>query len=353
MPNRHICFIQTHYTDLSLHEDPEHNLLEKIKQSMLFDEIILAAADIEENKVLRKFAKTNGVKYLLGSVRNIVERMNHVIDEYNADFLYRVLLNWHYIDTELLKKMKKKVNSYENLDFMCLPYDFDMRFGCDVISANAIKKLLSILDNNKALKERFAFRPWFYFEAERSFHSTIFSDTPVYSNEKFYSLRKKLLSRSPTAWDYGASYSYSDYDNLSEYLSPNDVVLDLSCGYGNGTFVIADKCKIVYGYDVIEDHIDYAKKSLVEKSFTNVNFILGPKERLRFKDGFFDKVISVHTMEHVEDDKAFIKEIYRVLKIGGLLLITVPLRIRKPFAGNDEPLIPATEQYPGQNLRRK
>ncbi len=52
-------------------------------------------------------------------------------------------------------------------------------------------------------------------------------------------------------------------------------------------------------------------------------------------------------MEHVEDDKAFIEEIYRVLKIGGLLLITVPLRIRKPFTGNDEPLIPATEQYPG------
>ncbi len=62
MPNRHICFIQIHYTDLKLHEDPDHNLLKKIKQSMLFDEIILAAANIEENKVLRKFAKKNGVK---------------------------------------------------------------------------------------------------------------------------------------------------------------------------------------------------------------------------------------------------------------------------------------------------
>ncbi len=207
--------------------------------------------------------------------------MNQVINKYKADFLYRVLLNWHYIDTELLTKMKKKVNTYKNLDFMCLPYDFDMKFGCDVISANAVRKLLAILDNKKTLKEKFAFRPWFFFETEKSFNSIIFSDTPVYSNEKFYSLRKKLLSKSPTAWDYGATYSYSDYNNLSEYLSTNDIILDLSCGYGNGTFVIADKCKYVYGYDVIDEHIDYANKSLAKNSINNVKFTLGSKKTIK------------------------------------------------------------------------
>ncbi|MFP3913599.1 MAG: class I SAM-dependent methyltransferase [Actinomycetota bacterium] len=47
-------------------------------------------------------------------------------------------------------------------------------------------------------------------------------------------------------------------------------------------------------------------------------------------DGSFDAVICVHVLEHIEDDRAAISEIHRVLKPGGWALISVPIRPDRP-----------------------
>ncbi len=44
--------------------------------------------------------------------------------------------------------------------------------------------------------------------------------------------------------------------------------------------------------------------------------------KLDYKDGYFDKVVSISTIEHVIDDYKGIMEMVRILKSGGLLLIT-------------------------------
>ncbi|MBD3201266.1 MAG: methyltransferase domain-containing protein [Candidatus Lokiarchaeota archaeon] len=49
--------------------------------------------------------------------------------------------------------------------------------------------------------------------------------------------------------------------------------------------------------------------------------------KLKFKSKSFDAVICNHVLEHIEDDILAIKEIYRVLKIDGWALITVPIDI--------------------------
>jgi len=46
--------------------------------------------------------------------------------------------------------------------------------------------------------------------------------------------------------------------------------------------------------------------------------------RLPFDDGTFDAVISVEVIEHVEDQFAFIRELVRIAKPGGLVIITTP-----------------------------
>ncbi len=51
---------------------------------------------------------------------------------------------------------------------------------------------------------------------------------------------------------------------------------------------------------------------------------LGDATNLRFPDGTFDKVFSLHTIEHVPDPGAFLAEIGRVLKPGGLAVIVYP-----------------------------
>ena len=46
---------------------------------------------------------------------------------------------------------------------------------------------------------------------------------------------------------------------------------------------------------------------------------------LQFKDCTFDCVVSNHVLEHIPDDRKAISEIHRVLKIGGVAVITIPI----------------------------
>lgn len=45
-----------------------------------------------------------------------------------------------------------------------------------------------------------------------------------------------------------------------------------------------------------------------------------------FKDNYFDYIICIHVLEHILDDILAIKELYRVLKEGGIAFLAVPLR---------------------------
>jgi SAM-dependent methyltransferase len=55
-----------------------------------------------------------------------------------------------------------------------------------------------------------------------------------------------------------------------------------------------------------------------------VNFVVGRLERAPFTDGSFDAVLALDVLEHIDDDSAGLWEAVRLVKPGGLLLITVP-----------------------------
>jgi SAM-dependent methyltransferase len=52
--------------------------------------------------------------------------------------------------------------------------------------------------------------------------------------------------------------------------------------------------------------------------------VVGDVERLPFADGTFDLVFATGLLEHVEDDRALLAEIRRVLKPGGLAHVEIP-----------------------------
>lgn len=47
-------------------------------------------------------------------------------------------------------------------------------------------------------------------------------------------------------------------------------------------------------------------------------------EAMPFSDGSFDLVIANHVLEHVEDDLRAIREIHRVLRLGGFAILQTP-----------------------------
>ncbi len=74
-------------------------------------------------------------------------------------------------------------------------------------------------------------------------------------------------------------------------------------------------------------NLDYVAGDIEARPFISVRFTA---ERLPFGDATFDAVICIHVLEHVEDDRAAMQELHRVMRPGGWALVSVPLRLDHP-----------------------
>jgi SAM-dependent methyltransferase len=95
-------------------------------------------------------------------------------------------------------------------------------------------------------------------------------------------------------------------------------VLDVACGTGYGTAMLARRCEAC-GLDADRGALDIAIGRTPGADFRH-----GELPPIPWPDERFDCVVSFETVEHVEDDAAFVAEIRRVLKPGGILLLSTP-----------------------------
>jgi SAM-dependent methyltransferase len=93
-------------------------------------------------------------------------------------------------------------------------------------------------------------------------------------------------------------------------------ILDVGCGTGGMLPHLAQ-----FGDALGLDSADEAEAACKQRC---VPFVHGWGSRLPFIDGAFDVVTALDVIEHVPDDAAILRELLRVLRPGGLLLLTVP-----------------------------
>ena len=100
------------------------------------------------------------------------------------------------------------------------------------------------------------------------------------------------------------------------------LVLDLACGTGYGSYYLAlHGAKKTIGVDISEEAVGYAK-DLYEVA--DLHFEVMDVRKLAFKDKSFDVIVAFEIIEHIREQEEFLKEIRRVLKDDGVLLISTP-----------------------------
>ena len=95
-------------------------------------------------------------------------------------------------------------------------------------------------------------------------------------------------------------------------------VLDVGCGDGSFTAMMAAKAKGVVGIDFSKTAISNARKNAERKSVTNLRFEVGRADSLRFPRGTFDLVTC--RRGPVSAKAGSLSEAYRVLRRGGVLM---------------------------------
>ncbi|NIK11955.1 class I SAM-dependent methyltransferase [Alkalibacillus almallahensis] len=104
-------------------------------------------------------------------------------------------------------------------------------------------------------------------------------------------------------------------------------VLDLSCGAGYGSHMIAKRRKKqvdeVVGVDLDSEIIQYAKGEYYhpKTQFVVENAI---DETLVDRYGTFDAIVSFETIEHIAEEQALLDNYKRLLKPGGTLIVSTP-----------------------------
>ena len=128
-----------------------------------------------------------------------------------------------------------------------------------------------------------------------------------------------------------ASWKNKDFLRLRDVIMhlvaplPGKVVLDIGCNKGATMIYAGLQGAEVYGQDYVEEEITIANKCL-DRFQLKGEAKVGDVKDLKFPDNFFDIAIASDFYEHIVDEekiKSF-KEVLRVLKPGGVLLIKTP-----------------------------
>lgn len=119
------------------------------------------------------------------------------------------------------------------------------------------------------------------------------------------------------------------FNEVSKYIEPTKgKILDIGSADGVFSKVILDRsgAKQIIGIDVLKTSVLWANRHWHRNKSTRskMKFMVGDAHRLKFKANTFDAVFGLEVMEHVFEPQIVFKEIKRVLKKHGYVIILVP-----------------------------
>lgn len=117
-------------------------------------------------------------------------------------------------------------------------------------------------------------------------------------------------------------------EHVHRYLVARELVagrdvLDVACGEGYGSAMLASVARSVVGVDIAPEAVAHARAKYL---LPNLRFIEGDCAALPLDSASVDVVVSFETLEHHDRHEEMLSEIRRVLRSGGLLIMSSPNR---------------------------
>lgn len=149
-------------------------------------------------------------------------------------------------------------------------------------------------------------------------------------NYELKTLSDLLIRKKAERWVYGFMDSLTESEHLDRYKFLLDQVsgknvLDLACGSGYGSYLLAKDgmAKQVIGIDIDKDAIEYGK---IKYPAENIKRLV--ENGINYKGAEqFDIIVSFETIEHIPDYLSFIDNLYNNLIDGGYLYISTPITL--------------------------
>jgi len=120
-------------------------------------------------------------------------------------------------------------------------------------------------------------------------------------------------------------------------LKPGERVLDLGCGAGWATRILARLVSEgphgfgqIVGLDISDEMIRRARAS--SREFDNIMYVWGSAEKIPWEENYFDKVLSVESFYYYPDPDRALNELFRVMAPRGRLFILINLYKDNPYS---------------------
>ena len=108
---------------------------------------------------------------------------------------------------------------------------------------------------------------------------------------------------------------------LAAELANGKVVVDIACGEGYGSAMLAVSAARVYGVDIASEAVDFARHKYARST---LEFLLGSCTAIPLPDASVDLVVSFETLEHHAQHDEMMQEVRRILRPDGVLIISSP-----------------------------
>ncbi|MDE6064487.1 MAG: class I SAM-dependent methyltransferase [Lachnospiraceae bacterium] len=108
-------------------------------------------------------------------------------------------------------------------------------------------------------------------------------------------------------------------ERVAEEIEQDDIVLECACGTGAISKYIAPKCKQLTATDFSKGMLKQTSKNC--RKYHNIKIRRADMTNLKCRNNRFDKVVAGNVIHLLEDPYAALKELKRVCKTGGKIIV--------------------------------